>query len=260
MRAVSAVRCALRLALLSAVLVAASGCATVPSGAVASKDDPWESFNRNVFVFNDKVDEAVLKPIATVYRDVVPQIVRTGIGNVLSNIGDVWSTANHLLQGKIHSALDSGLRVAVNTLMGLGGLLDPATEMGLTRQREDFGQTLGRWGVGSGPYLVLPFLGPSTLRDAGALVLDSKFSPSSLPPTDKGTYSVLALEVIDLRAGLLDSSRLLNDVALDKYTFLRQAFLARRLDQVHDGSPPLEAFVDDGAEPAPPAPVRPAPK
>ena len=251
---------ALRLALLTVVVTVASGCATVPSGAAASKDDPWESFNRKVFVFNEAVDEAVLKPVATAYRDVVPQLVRTGISNVLSNIGDVWSAANHLLQGKIHSGLDTGMRVLVNTVFGLGGLLDVATEVGLTRQREDFGQTLGRWGVGPGPYLVLPFLGPSTLRDAGGLLLDRKFSPSSLPPTDKGTYSVAALEIIDLRAGLLGATQLLNDVALDKYTFLRQAFLARRLDQVYDGAAPVEAFVDEGAEPAAPPPVKPAPK
>ena len=238
-------------------VVALAGCASVPGGSAPSKDDPWERWNRQVFNFNEKVDEAVIKPVAEAYRDVVPQLVRTGIGNVLGNIRDVWSAANHLLQGKIHSGLDMGMRVITNTVFGLGGLLDPATEFGLKRQTEDFGQTLGRWGVGPGPYVILPFLGPSTLRDTGGFVLDRQFSPSQLPKTDAGSYGVLALEVIDLRTGLLGASALLNDVALDKYTFLRQAYLSRRLDQVYDGAPPMQAFEDEGAEPAAPAPVKP---
>ena len=245
-----------------ALLVLASGCATTSNtasstpgstsrNAAATPGDPWENWNRKVFGFNERVDEAVLKPVATAYRDVVPQLVRTGVGNVLGNIRDVWSAANHLLQGKLHSGLDMGMRVLTNTVFGLGGVLDPATEFGLKRQSEDFGQTLGRWGMGPGPYIVLPFLGPSTLRDTGGFLLDRQFSPSSLPPTDAGTYSVLAIEVIDLRAGLLDAGNLLNDIALDKYTFLRQAYLSRRLDQVYDGAPPMERFEDDGADPEP---------
>ena len=252
----------MRSAATMALLVLASGCATTSNtasgtpgstsrNAAATPGDPWENWNRKVFGFNERVDEAVLKPVATAYRDVVPQLVRTGVGNVLGNIRDVWSAANHLLQGKLHSGLDMGMRVLTNTVFGLGGVLDPATEFGLKRQSEDFGQTLGRWGMGPGPYIVLPFLGPSTLRDTGGFLLDRQFSPSSLPPTDAGTYSVLAIEVIDLRAGLLDAGNLLNDIALDKYTFLRQAYLSRRLDQVYDGAPPMERFEDDGADPEP---------
>jgi phospholipid-binding lipoprotein MlaA len=138
-----------------AALVAASllagGCATVQPGALVSKDDPWEGFNRKVYAFNDTVDEAVLKPVATAYRNVVPQLVRTGIDNVLGNIGDVWSAANQFLQGKVQQGMDMSLRVVTNTIVGLGGLLDPATEMGLVRRSEDFGQTLGHWGVRTRP-------------------------------------------------------------------------------------------------------------
>ena len=236
-------------AALAAVLALVSGCATVPGAARMSKDDPWENFNRKVFNFNEALDEAVLKPVATAYRSVVPQLVRTGVSNVLGNIGDVWSAANHLLQGKVHTGLDMGMRVLANTFFGLGGLLDPATEMGLTRHSEDFGQTLGRWGVGPGPYLVLPLLGPSTLRDASALVLDRQAAASRLADNNTGTYAITTLEVVSVRASLLDAKQLLDAAALDKYSFLRQAFLARRLDAVYDGAPPLQPFEDD-AEPA----------
>ena len=124
----------------------------------ASPSDPWENWNRKVYAFHDAIDEAVLKPVAEAYRKVLPELVRAGISNVFGNIADVWSAVNHLLQGKIHFGLDMGMRVAANTLFGLGGLLDPASEMGLKRRQEDFGETLGRWGVGPGPYLVLPLL------------------------------------------------------------------------------------------------------
>lgn len=236
------------------VMVLASGCATVSTASGGATQDPFENFNRKVFNFNEAVDEAVLKPVATAYRKVVPQLVRTGVSNVLGNVGDVWSAANHLLQGKVHSGLDMGMRVIANTFFGLGGLLDPATEMGLTRHSEDFGQTLGRWGVGTGPYLVLPLLGPSTLRDGSALLLDRQASASNLPSRESAAYALTALEIVNVRASLLDATRLLDSAALDKYTFLRQAFLARRLDAVYDGAPPLQPFEDEGdAEAAPPA-------
>ena len=244
-------------AALAVLLVLASGCATVPGAsgtAGTAKHDPWENFNRKVFNFNEALDEAVLKPVATAYRNVVPQLVRTGVSNVLGNIGDVWSAANHLLQGKVHIGLDMGMRVVANTFFGLGGLLDPATEMGLTRHSEDFGQTLGRWGVRPGPYLVLPLLGPSTLRDGSALLVDRQAAASNLAHTDAASYAVTALEVVSVRASLLDAKQLLDSVALDKYTFLRQAYLARRLDAVYDGAPPMLPFEDD-ADPEPDAAV-----
>jgi phospholipid-binding lipoprotein MlaA len=240
-----------------------TGCASVPGAPAPPKEDPWEHFNRKVYSFNETVDEAVVKPVATAYRDVVPQLVRTGVSNVLGNLNDVWSAANHLLQGKVHHGLDMGMRVLTNTVFGLGGLLDPATEMGLVRRSEDFGQTLGRWGVGPGPYLVLPFLGPSTLRDAGGLLLDRQASPSAYARTKAIGYGVTTLEIINLRASLLGATQFLDVAALDKYSFLRQVYLSRRQDAVYDGAPPLETF-DDEAEPAkapaapPTAPAAPA--
>ncbi len=260
----------------SAVVVLFTACASVPGTPPPPKEDPWENFNRKVYSFNESVDEAVLKPVAEAYRKVVPQLVRTGVSNVLGNVGDVWSAVNHLLQGKIHAGLDMGMRVLTNTVFGLGGLLDPATEMGLTRRSEDFGQTLGRWGVGTGPYLVLPLLGPSTLRDSGALLVDRQASVSNFISNSNSNtaYGVTALEIVNLRASLLGASQLLDSVALDKYSFLRQAFLSRRLDAVYDGAPPLENFdeePDSAAAPtagkpasapasAPPAPSPPAPR
>jgi phospholipid-binding lipoprotein MlaA len=244
----------LRWALLATVVALLGACATVqPAGtpvtATTAAIDPWESFNRKIYAFNDAIDEAVLKPVATAYRDVVPQIVRTGVSNVLGNIGDIWSAANHLLQGKLQDGLEMGMRVVTNTLFGLGGLLDPATEMGLTRRSEDFGQTLGRWGVGTGPYLVLPFLGPSTVRDSAGLVVDRSANNHMLPLSSNEQYGLSALELVSIRAGLLSATKLLDQVALDRYSFLRDAYLARRRDAVYDGAAPMERFEDDAADP-----------
>ena len=250
----------LRLSATVLLFAFAAGCATVPGAAAPPKEDPWENFNRKVFNFNEAVDEAVLKPVATAYVKVVPELVRRGVSNVLGNIGDVWSAANHLLQGKVHHGLDMGMRVLTNTVFGLGGLLDPATEFGLVRRSEDFGQTLGRWGVGPGPYLVLPLLGPSTVRDGSAMLVDRQASPSTLGKTDAATYGIAAVEVVNLRAALLGATQLLSDVALDKYTFLRQAYLARRLDVVHDGAPPMEKFDDEPADPEAKPAAKPAPR
>lgn len=250
-------------AALLALALLAGGCATAPASggaaaaAAVNPADPWESWNRKVYAFNDAVDEAVLKPVAEGYRKVLPQMVRTGISNVLGNIGDVWSAANHLLQGKVFSGLDMGMRVLTNTVFGLGGLLDPATEMGLTRRSEDFGQTLGKWGVGAGPYLVLPFLGPSNVRDTGGLVIDRAVAaPSRLTETDAAGYGVTTLELVNTRANLLATTQLLGEVALDRYSFVRDAYLARRLDQVYDGAPPLESFDDESAEEPAKAPAK----
>ncbi len=239
-----------------AVVALLTGCASVPpapagaSGQAAVPADPWEAWNRKVYSFNDAVDNAVVRPVATAYRDVVPQLVRTGVSNFLGNIGDVWSAANHLLQGKVGSGLEMGFRALTNTVMGLGGVLDPATEFGMQRRSEDFGQTLGVWGLGQGPYVMLPLLGPSTVRDTFGLLVDRQFSPSSLPTTDAGTYAVTAVEVVSLRASLLDATRMLDQVALDRYSFLRDAYLQRRRDAQYDGAPPFEdEFADEPASP-----------
>lgn len=241
-------------ALLLAVVLAVSGCASVaPEGGpprIANPADPWENWNRKVFAFNDAIDEAVLKPVATAYRDVVPALVRRGVDNFFGNVGDLWSAANHLLQGKLEPGLEMGMRVAVNTVFGIYGILDPATEMKLTRRSEDFGQTLAVWGVGKGPYVVLPIFGPSTLRDTTAFPLDRYATSSSLYYGDINNYLVTPLQVVAVRADLLATTKLLGEVALDRYSFVRDSYLSRRLDQIYDGAPPLETFDDEPAEPA----------
>ncbi len=250
-----------RTGLVAVVLAAAllAGCAsTGPNATPGQKADPFEGWNRKVYSFNEGVDNAVLRPVAETYRDVVPQLLRTGVNNVLGNIGDVWSAANQLLQGKLQLGVEMGMRVLTNTVFGLGGLLDPASEVGLTRRSEDFGQTLGVWGLGDGPFLMLPLLGPSTLRDTTGLVVDRQSSASSLPAKSADQAAVTLLEVVNLRAGLLTTTSLLDQVALDKYSFTRDAYLSRRRDQVFDGAPPMDIFDDQdyGDEtPAAPAPA-----
>ena len=248
-----------------ASLLGLAGCASVPAGppgspAAATAIDPFERWNRKVFAFNEAVDEAVLKPVAQVYRDVVPQLVRTGVSNFFGNISDVWSSVNHLLQGKLQFGTEMGMRVLTNTIFGLGGVLDPASEMRLVKRPEDFGQTLGVWGVGTGAYLVLPLLGPSNLRDGAGLPLDMAATSTSLY-FDQGAYVLTASKLVNTRAELLSTTRLLDQVSLDKYSFVREAYLARRLDQVYDGAPPMEKFDDDpGDSAAPAAPSGSAPK
>jgi phospholipid-binding lipoprotein MlaA len=248
-----------RLLLASTAVVLFAGCATVPSAGTgpgitttaSNPIDPWENWNRKVYGFNDSIDRAVLKPVAETYRDVVPSPVRTGVGNVLGNIRDVWSAANHLLQGKLGVGMEMGMRVLVNTTFGLGGLLDPATEMRLTKRPTDFGLTLGKWGVGSGPYVMLPLLGPSTVRDTAATVVDRKFGPSALPPTTPGQLAVTGVDVLNTRTNLLGAGQLLDQVALDKYSFLRDAYLASRRSAQFDGAPPLQFDDDPGDDPKP---------
>jgi phospholipid-binding lipoprotein MlaA len=234
----------------AALLCAAAlaGCASVPTSGqptAGQTADPWESMNRKIYAFNDAVDEAVVRPVAEAYRDVVPELVRTGFTNVLGNIADAWSSANHFLQGEFQFGVEMGFRVITNSFFGLAGLLDPASEMGLTRRSEDFGQTLGRWGVGTGPYVVLPFLGPSTVRDALGFVVDRQVSAAQILGEGNGRYAMAALELINARTNLLATTRLLDQIALDRYSFLRDSYLARRLDQVYNGAPPLQDFEDD---------------
>jgi phospholipid-binding lipoprotein MlaA len=246
--------------------VLAAGCATAPAPATISTGapatmataamgqnpaDPWERLNRKIFAFNDAVDEALLKPLATAWRDTVPATMRRGVSNFFGNVNDIWSTANHFLQGKAQSGLDMGLRVTVNTLVGLGGVLDPASEMKLDRRSEDFGQTLATWGVGDGPFVVLPIFGPSTLRDAVVFPVDNYFTSAPNYFTHLNGYLASPLYVVNLRAELLATTSLLGDVSLDRYAFVRDAYLARRLDQVYDGAPPLAPLESDDPE-APP--------
>ena len=213
-----------------------AGCASAP----ATKGDPLEDMNRAVFAFNEKIDELVLKPVATGYVKVVPELLRTGIDNVLGNVGDLWSAVNQLLQAKPLVAAEMGFRFVVNTTFGIGGIFDVAGDAGIERRSEDFGQTLGRWGLGPGPYLVLPLLGPSNVRDATALPLDWQASPSGLLEDAGARNATSALTIVHTRARLLSVTRAIDDAALDKYILVRDGFLARRRNLVYDGDPPDE--------------------
>ncbi len=221
-----------------------SGCATAP-GQARDPRDPWEGMNRSVYSFNDKLDQVALKPLAKAYVNVVPSPVRTGVGNFFGNLGDVWTAANSLFQLKGQHAVESAMRVVINTTFGLGGLLDVATEMRLPKHKEDFGQTLAYWGMPSGPYLVLPVLGPSTLRDTAAMPLDMKGDLVNQVSEVSTRNSLTALHVTDIRAGLLQATDLVKDAALDPYTFVRDGYLQKRLNDVHDGNPPSDFDYND---------------
>ena len=229
-------RFATRAALVVAALLL-SACATGPN---ANPRDPLEPFNRSMYGLNDAVDRAVIKPVATAYRDVLPSPVRTGVSNFFNNLQDLWSFVNNTLQLKGEGAGNSIVRFGVNTVFGLGGLIDIATEMRIERHTEDFGQTLGRWGVGAGPYVVLPLLGPSTVRDTAALPVDMKGNVVSQVDHVPTRNSATVLNLVDRRSQLLDASQMLDEVALDPYSFTRDAYLQRRRNQVYDGNPPDE--------------------
>lgn len=212
-----------------------AGCATCPN---ANPRDPLEPYNRAVFGFNDAVDRAVLKPVATAYKNVTPGLVRTGVGNFFANLEDFWSLANSVLQLKGRAAADTVVRLGVNSFFGLGGVLNVAEEMGIERHKEDFGKTLGYWGVPGGPYVVLPFLGNFTLRDAAALPVDFKGDVVGNLGHKPTVYSLKTLNLIDARANFLNASTLIEGAALDKYTFTRDAYLQSRRNAIYGGNPP----------------------
>jgi phospholipid-binding lipoprotein MlaA len=212
--------------------------------------DPLEPINRAVFRFNETVDEAVLQPVAKGYRAVLPDLVRTGVTNFFSNLDDLWIGANNVLQGKLTDGVQDFARVTFNSTFGLLGFIDVASDFGLPKHDEDFGQTAGRWGAGSGPYLVLPFFGPSTVRDGLGRFVDSYgdiIVNLDHVPTRNTLY---AHRVVNTRTNLLDASRVLEEAALDKYRFVRDAYLQRRRNLIYDGSPPEEPEEDE-AEPPP---------
>ncbi|AKJ27660.1 VacJ family lipoprotein [Caldimonas brevitalea] len=218
------------------------------AGCAQNPKDPLEPLNRKVYAFNEAVDKAVLKPVATVYRDTLPQPVRTGVTNFFSNLGDAWSAVNGFLQLKLETGLMNTMRFGVNTFFGLGGLLDIATEAGIEAQDEDFGQTLGRWGIGAGPYLVLPLLGPSTLRDTAALPVDMQAAGYVFRNDATTAYSLAGLRIVNTRANLLGATSMLEDAALDRYLFLRDAYLQRRQSLVYDGDPPEAEEAEEDAD------------
>ncbi len=225
-------------------------CATVEGPA--DPDDPFESFNRSMFAFNEGLDEYALKPIAKGYKAVTPEIVDTGITNFFSNLDDILVVINDLLQLKFEQALKDLSRFVYNTTFGLGGFIDVATGFGLPKNNEDFGQTLGYWGVPSGPYLVLPVLGSSSVRDAGGLAVDlGALDPIFNGIDDTATqWNLASLKFIDIRADLLSASNIIDETAPDKYAFIRDAWKQRRRNLVYDGNPPDdfgedELFEDD---------------
>jgi phospholipid-binding lipoprotein MlaA len=242
----------------AAALAALGGCAAV---AHPSPNDPLEPFNRSMYRFNEDLDRVVLKPTATWYRERVPPLMRTGVSNFFNNLGDAWSAVNSLMQFHLQDFEENLARFHMNTMFGVFGIFDVASEANIERHREDFGQTLGRWGVPAGPFLVLPFFGPSTLRDAVALPVDwhydlvQQITPVTVRST---TYGV---RLVNARANLLRAGDMLDEAALDKYSFTRDAYLQRRQAEVFDHEndreetpPPLP---DESAEPPAAAPAAP---
>lgn len=204
------------------------GPATVRSVTVAHPRDPLEPVNRAIFEFNDALDRAIVKPLASGYQQVVPSMARTGIGNAFANLGDAWSFVNNALQFKLGPAGESLIRFGVNTLFGFAGLIDIASDLGIERHKQDFGLTLAHYGVPSGPYLVLPFLGSSTLRDTLVRPVDTQ-GDLLLHLNDVPSRNALyALRLVDVRAQLLRASEVVDEAALDKYSFTRDAYLQRR--------------------------------
>lgn len=213
-----------------------TGCAT--SGEAK---DPIEGFNRAVFSFNDGLDKMVLKPVAKGYDAVLPNPVRTGVTNFFGNVADVFVGVNNLLQGKLTAGASDLGRVAVNSTIGLLGVLDVASNMGLEKHDEDFGQTFGRWGVGSGAYVVVPVFGPRTVRDTVGLVLDVAADPVANLDHVPTRNTLVAVRLVNDRADLLPADKVIEEAALDKYSYVRDAYLQRRRSLIHDGNAPREA-------------------
>ncbi len=220
------------------VVLVLSGCATV---AQPDPRDPWESWNRGVFGFNDALDAAVVKPVAKGYVAVTPSWMRKGVGNFFRNLGDVWSAVNNAMQLRGKDTSDSVGRVMINSTIGLLGVVDVASDLGIERHPANFGLTLGRWGMGPGPYVMLPLWGPSTLRDTAGLPVDMYASPlAAAVPDPPSRNGFIVLDAVDTRARLLGAGDVLDGAALDKYSFVRDAYLQRRRNQVYDGNPPEE--------------------
>lgn len=217
------------------VIALLTACASVPSGSIADPRDPFESYNRAMFSFNQTIDDKVAKPVATGYVNVIPAVLRSAIGNFFGNIGDVWTAVNNYLQGKPREGTSDVARVVLNSTFGILGLVDVATPAGLTKHEEDFGQTLGVWGAKSGPYLVLPIFGASTVRDGLARPVDLYADPVNQIGTVRIENSARLLRLVDDRAALLDSTRMMEEAALDPYLFVRDAYLQRRESRVRDG-------------------------
>ena len=237
-----------RFAVVALAAVALAGCATQRS---PSPLDPFEPVNRATFEFNDNADKFVFKPVAEGYRAVLPEVVRTGVRNFFANLRDPWIAVNQLLQGKVELALSDSWRFIVNSTFGIGGVMDVATDMRLPKHNEDFGQTLGVWGLDTGPYLVIPIWGASSVRDGVGLIADAyAFLPWWIPDWLDLQHrvawqnSLTALDFVNIRANLLDASNLLEEAALDRYAFVRDAYFQRRRNLIYDGNPPPATGAD----------------
>jgi phospholipid-binding lipoprotein MlaA len=240
------------------VIALLQACATAVPVAASDPRDPFENMNRKVTGFNEVVDAAVLKPVAQTYAQIVPGFVRTGVRNFFGNLSDVWSLANNAAQLKFKAAGDTALRVGVNTFIGFGGLLDIASDLGVERHRSDFGLTLGHWGVSTGPYIVLPLLGPSTVRDAVALPIERQGDLSRQSASSAKRDLALALKLVDTRESLLKIFDALQEASLDPYTFTRDAYLQKRRNDQFDGNPPMQGDFDgpDETQDGGPAPAK----
>jgi phospholipid-binding lipoprotein MlaA len=209
-----------------------AGCANI-----RNPQDPFEDFNRTMFRFNEKADAVALEPAAEIYRKVLPPIVQTGVGNFFGNVDDVSTACNNLMQARINDGLTDTSRVLLNSTLGLAGVIDVASDLGLPKHDQDFGQTLGRWGVKSGPYLVLPLLGSTTVRDAMGKPIDFEMDPWGhlFPVRLRNAGS--AIRLVDFRAYNLNSTSLIDEAALDKYEFVRDAYMQRRQSKIYTGTP-----------------------
>lgn len=223
-----------------------TGCAT--SG---NPKDPIEGFNRAMFAFNEGLDSAIIKPVAKGYDHVLPSPIKTGVTNFFSNIEDLFIGVNNLLQGKVPEAFSDLGRVVINSTVGLLGVIDFASDAGLEKHDEDFGQTFGRWGVGNGAYVVIPVFGSRTVRDTVGLVLDVAADPVANHNPKRTRDIALVLRLVNDRANLLPADKVIDEAALDKYSYMRDAYLQRRRNVIHDGNPPRE--VEASAESADPA-------
>jgi phospholipid-binding lipoprotein MlaA len=228
--------------------------AAVVGGCALGTDprDPFEPINRGIYSFNEGVDKAILKPAAQAYRAVLPQFVRSSVSNFFSNINDVVVALNNLLQGKFTTAYSDLGRIAINSTIGLLGLFDVASEAGIEKHDEDFGQTLGRWGVGDGPFVMIPIFGPSTGRDLVGRVVDYKTDPVTYVDPSRNRNQLWGTRAVNRRAELLDASTVLHTAALDPYEFVRDAYLQRRRNLIHDGAPPPDKEFLDPPPPAAP--------
>jgi phospholipid-binding lipoprotein MlaA len=226
------------------------GCASIPAGVQPSPNDPWEPFNRSVFEFNEGLDSYVLKPVVKAYRFILPEFVRDGIYNFFSNYSDIYTALQNLLQGKPDLAFSDLMRVVVNTTFGLGGLIDMATPGGLPKHKEDWGQTFGVWGIPSGPSVVLPFFGPSSVRDTfgTAADLESDYLFRLLPDVALRN-SITGLRVVNARNTYYEAGDLLDGAALDKYSFVRDAYIQRREYQINEGREDEEPLLPPSQNP-----------